>query len=432
MTTTAAGRTDTTWFTEARFGLFVHWGIYSAAARHEWVKNRERLTDAQYQRYFDHFEPDLYDPEAWAEAAQRAGMRYTVLTTKHHDGFCLWDTEQTDYSAVHAPLCGRDLLRPFLDAFRSRGLRTGLYHSLIDWHHPDFPVDLMHPQRDDEEFIAATKGRDMAKYREYLHAQVTELLTRYGDISTMWFDFSYPGRGFNAKGRDDWGSAELAALVRRLQPGILINNRLDLLEEADFITPEQVQPVSAASGARGTQLPWEACQTLNGSWGYDRDNLDWKPSELLVRMLVDTVSKNGNLLLNVGPTGRGEFDPRALTRLREIGDWMRVHERSVIGAGEAAGLTAPTGCRYTRRGNRLYLHLMDWPMRHVHLEGLAGKVAYAQFLHDASEVKMLEPAPEWETNVSIHGIPSSSQTLELPIQRPDVAVPVIELFLKEG
>lgn len=412
-----------------RFGLFVHWGLYALPARHEWVKKREQLTDDDYQPYFDHFDPDLYDPRVWAKAAHGAGMKYTVLTTKHHEGFCLWDSDLTDYKATNTP-AGRDLLRPFVDAFRAEDLGVGLYHSLIDWHHPHYPVDILHPRIEDEDFRASQAGkRDIEVYRRYLHGQVEELLTRYGDVDVMWFDFSYPGRdayGLPGKGRGDWDSESLVKLVRNLQPDILVNNRLDY--PGDFTTPEQFQP-HAAPTIEGREVPWEACQTLNGSWGYDRDNLDWKPPDLLVRMLVDSVSKDGNLLLNVGPTGRGEFDERALSTLEAIGRWTRRNGRSIYGAGPAE-FTPPADGRYTRRGDRLYLHLFGWPFRHVHLPGLAGRVKYAQLLHDASEVRWREYAGvETDSNVGLKGIPQGTVTLELPVQRPDELVPVVEIFL---
>ncbi len=183
---------DTRWFTEARFGLFIHWGLHTLAACHEWVKQRERLRDEEYDRYFRHFDPDLYDPARWARVARAAGMEYAVITTKHHEGFCLWDSALTDYKAPNTP-AGRDLLRPFVDACRAEGLKIGFYHSLIDWRHPEFPVDGLHPRRDDEAYIAASGGRDGRKYAEYLHGQTRELLTGYGPIDILWFDFSYPG-----------------------------------------------------------------------------------------------------------------------------------------------------------------------------------------------------------------------------------------------
>jgi alpha-L-fucosidase len=254
-------------FRDWRFGLFVHFGLYALPARHEWVKNHERLTTEDYQSYFDHFEPDLYDPVAWARAARAAGMRYAVLTTKHHEGFCRWDSAVSDYTVAGTPY-RKDLVGPFVEACRAAGLGVGFYHSLIDWHHPEFPVDGVHPQRDD--LGARAEKRDMSVYADYLHAQVRELLTRYGPIDIMWFDFSNPDRRFedgtpSGKDRDDWRSEELLAMVRELQPGILVNDRLDL-DDPDFVTPERYQP-SEPMRRDGVPVPWEACQTLNGSWG---------------------------------------------------------------------------------------------------------------------------------------------------------------------
>ena len=398
------------WWTEARFGLFIHWGIYAVGARHEWVKHREKLTDADYRRYFDHFHPDLFDPREWARQARAAGMRYFVITTKHHDGFCLWDSDLTDYKATSTPW-GRDLLGPMVEAFRAEGLRVGFYHSLLDWHHPDYPVDDMHPRRDDAELRARAADRDLGRYVDYLHGQVRELLTRYGRIDYLFFDFSYAGMG-----AAQWRSEELLAMVRELQPDALVNDRLGI--PGDFVTPEQVQPAAPVE-RDGRPVPWEACHTLNGSWGYHRDNRDFKTADQVVRMLIDGVAKGGNLLLNVGPTGRGRFDPEAVLILREVGEWMELHERSIRGCGAAAGgLAAPADCRYTQRGDRLYVHVLAWPFRHLHLPGLAGRVAYAQLLHDASEVRAEASGSD------------DALTLHLPTIAPPVPVPVIELFLR--
>lgn len=420
-------------FREQRFGLFVHWGLYAAAARHEWVKNREHLTDEQYQRYFDHFDPDLYDPRIWAEQAAAAGMRYAVLTTKHHEGFAMWDSDLTDYKAPNTP-AGRDLVRPFVDAFRERGLGVGLYHSLIDWHHPQFPIDGVHPQRDlpADQIDALNADRDVSRYADYLHGQVSELLTRYGRIDSVWFDFSYAGKDnpfvdrWPGKGAADWRSEQLLALVRRLQPRALVNDRLDV--PGDFTTPEQYQPYGPMT-VEGRPVLWEACQTINGSWGYDRDNLDAKPVDLLVRMLVDTVSKDGNLLLNVGPNARGQLDPQALVSLQGIGAWMALHSRSIYGAGPSP-FSAPTDVRYTQRGDRLYAHCFAWPFGYLHLPGMAGKVRYAQLLNDASEVRMHELAGDpAEQHIRPGGLPEGTLSLQLPVRAPTVAVPVVELFL---
>jgi len=413
------------WFAAARFGLFIHWGLYALAGRHEWVRNREELTDDAYDRYFRRFEPDLFDPVSWARQAKSAGMRYVVITTKHHDGFCLWDSALTDYTVMRTPFA-RDVLAEILEAFRAEGLQIGLYHSLIDWHHPDFPIDGLHPQRNDENAIMSNTERDISKYVDYLHGQVAELLTNYGQIDYLFFDYSYRDAVWGGKGAADWKSTELLELVRRLQPDVLVNDRLDI--PGDLVTPEQYQPYAAMS-VDGHPARWEACQTFNGSWGYDRDNQDWKSVDLLVRMLVDTVSKGGNLLLNVGPNGRGEFEPRAQDRLRGVGEWLRLHNRSIYDCG-ATSFLAPPDTRYTTRGDRLYLHLFAWPFQHVHLAGLAGRVEYAQFLHDASEVAMTVIDPDAKAqNMAMGGLPAGTLTLELPVQKPDVTVPVVELFL---
>lgn len=417
---------DTSWFTHDRFGLFIHWGLYALPARHEWIKSREQISDSDYDRYFKHFDPDLYDPALWAREARNAGMKYFVVTTKHHDGFCLFDSKVTDYNATRTPY-GKDLIRPMVDAFSAEEMKVGFYHSLIDWHHPQFPIDIFHPMRDRDDTAAVNSKREMNRYVEYLHEQSRELLSQYGKVDIMWFDFSYPDaeyHGLAGKGRDDWQAEKLYAMVRKLMPDVVLNDRLDLEEGWDVKTPEQYQP-SEWLQVDGKPVVWEACQTFSGSWGYHRDEQTWKSTETLLQMLIDTVSKGGNLLLNVGPTGRGEFDARAIERLRGMGRWMHHNSRSIYGC-TASDYPAPVDCRVTQNGKRLYLHIFAWPFRHIHLDDLAGKVEYAQFLHDASEVRFREFDPGVETQRSKQG----QITLSLPVVKPDVAIPVIELFLK--
>ncbi len=420
---------NTEWFVKDRFGLFIHWGLYSLPARHEWIRQYEKISDEDYETYFRHFDPDLYEPELWAKAASNAGMKYFVVTTKHHEGFCLWDTKLTDYKAPNTP-AGKDLLRPLVNAFRAENMKVGLYHSLIDWHHPQFTIDDLHSQRDHPDRAKWNETRNQEKYAEYLRGQVRELLTDFGKIDILWFDFSYPNKeGWIGKGRADWDSEKLYEMVRSLQPEVILDDRLDLPDGWDVKTPEQYQPREWIE-VEGQKVVWEACQTFSGSWGYHRDEASWKSIDQLVQMLIDTVSKGGNLLLNVGPTGRGEFDARALDRLNGLGEWMKRHSRSIYGCTQAPPeFKTPQDCRltYNPDSKRLYVHVYAWPFVHLHLDGFAGKVEYAQLLNDASEVKM-EGIADWQAGHERKI--ENTLTLTLPVHKPNVTVPVIELFLK--
>ncbi len=412
---------DTSWFVQNRFGMFIHWGLYALPARHEWVKNIERIHDEDYQKYFDHFNPDLYDPKEWAENAKNAGMKYVVLTSKHHEGFCLFDTKYTDYKSTNTP-CKKDLVKEYVEAFREAGLKVGFYYSLIDWHHPDFPIDGLHPYRDDDEedIAALNKDRDMSKYAEYMRNQVTELLTNYGKIDILWFDFSYSKnyyRGMKGKGKNDWEAEKLIAAARAINPDIIIDNRTEI--EQDLWTPEQWQPEEWQKDDDGNLVVWEACQTFSGSWGYYRDETTWKTPEMLIQMLVNTVACGGNLLLNVGPTARGYFDHRAVYALSEIGKWMKFNSRSIYNCTQADVPEQTRGVRYTQNGKLLYAHIFEYPPFGLKLKGLGGKVEYAQLLNDASEVTMHE-----------EGEKGKDLVLNIPRVKPDQIVPVVELFLK--
>jgi alpha-L-fucosidase len=413
------------WLREARFGLFLHWGLYSVAGRHEWVKNRESLTDERYDSYFRHFTADRFDPEALAELAHRAGMRYAVLTSKHHEGFCLWDSALTDYKATNTP-AGRDLVAEFVTAFRARGLKVGFYHSLIDWHHPHFTIDGYHPQFD---LLGSdiNAGRDMEQYRTYLHGQVEELVERFHP-DVLWFDFSYPRmvRGVQGKGAADWGSRELVELIRRLDPAVLINDRLGLLEAADFVTPEEVVP--AVAEAKWAGHLWEACRTLNGSWGYAPQFQNWLDAPQIVRLLADAVSRGGNLLLNVGPTARGQIEPRARQVLESVGTWMDEHHEAIYSAG-ADSLTPPPDCRITEAGGRRFLHVLSWPAGQIALTGLPGPLEFARFVHDGVEIEFdaIPADAALDQDEHMTGAPGSV-VLKLPRQQPEVLLPVIELF----
>ena len=406
------------WWTDARFGMFIHWGLYALPARHEWVKNQERITNEGYQKYFDEFNPDEFDPKKWAKEAKAAGMKYAVLTTKHHEGFCLFDSKYTDYKATNTT-AKRDLVKEYVDAFRAEGIKIGFYYSLIDWHHPDFTIDEMHPQRpltnSDTAYARLNKGKDMAKYRQYLYNQVTELLSNYGKIDILWLDFSIPGK--YGKGRDDWGSLNLIKQIRKLQPGIIVDNRLDLNnyeDGADFETPEQVSTKELEKYKGKT---WETCQTFSGSWGYYRDENSWKTHRQLLDLLITATSNGGNLILNVGPTARGEFDYRATNALDSLSHWMHANNKSIYNCSFApAEYAAPAGEKLTYNAaiKRLYLHLYDYPTTGtVTLPGYKGKIKYAQFLHDNSELKMKASGDDI--------------ILTLPEKKPLYEIPVVEL-----
>ena len=420
------------WWTQSRFGMFIHWGLYAQPARHEWVKRYERLTNEQYEKYFERFEPDLYDPRAWARMAKQAGMKYAVITAKHHEGFCLFDSKFTDYKATNTPI-GRDLLKEWVEAYRAEGLRVGFYYSLLDWHHPHYTVDRNHPQsaKSDAEYAKLNEGRNMAVYRRYAKDQVRELLTNYGRIDILWLDYSFPS-GKHGKGRDDWDSIGLLSMVRELQPHVIINDRLDLLDVPggwDFRSPEQFKPREWVK-MDGVRVPWETCQTFSGSWGYYRDEATWKDDKQLLVLLIETVSKGGNLLLNVGPTARGTFDHRAKDRLQAMGGWMHTNGRSIYrctAAPESFAAPDHSLLTFNPKTNRLYIHLLDWPMGQLTLGGYAGKVKYAQLLHDASEVKMsTRKRTTWLKEEAREG----DLVLTLPMVKPAVTVPVVELFLK--
>jgi alpha-L-fucosidase len=420
---------DTGWFVHDRFGMFIHWGLYALAARHEWVQHREEIPAEEYDKYFRHFDPDLYDPDLWAQAAAGAGMKYFIVTSKHHEGFCLWDTKLGDYKAPNTP-AGRELLAPMVEAFRGRGLRAGFYHSLIDWHHEQYVIDPhIGPYRNRADRDEMNKARDQGAYAKYLHGQVRELLSTFSP-DLLWLDFSYPKDDGTGKGKEDWQSEKLYEMIRRLAPDIVLNDRMDLPEGWDVVTPEQYQPRQWVR-VDGVPVVWEACQTFSGSWGYHRDEASWKSVGQLVRMLIDTVSKGGNLLLNVGPTARGEFDSRALGRLAGIGEWMKRHSRSIYGCTQAPeDLRPPSDCRltYNPQANRLYAHVFAWPSGELHLDGMGGMVEYAQFLNDASEVPFRTSSLRGGRLED--GLRADTLTLALPVQKPDATVPVVELFLK--
>ncbi|MDQ0343176.1 alpha-L-fucosidase [Lederbergia wuyishanensis] len=382
----------TKWFLDDRFGMFIHWGLYAIPARGEWVRSREKMSVEDYEEFFEEFNPTNYNPKEWARAAKAAGQKYAVLTTKHHDGFCLFDSKLTDYKATNTP-AKRDLIKEYVEAFREEGLKVGFYYSIIDWYHEHYPAfgDRNHPMRDNEDF--KDKNIDFDQYLEYMHGQVRELLTNYGKIDIMWFDFSYDDMT-----GEKWRATELINMIREIQPDIIIDNRLGgnikssnpEIYAGDFYSPEQIVPPGGIVDENGEQIPWEACITLNDNWGYHSKDKNYKSPKQVIRTLVECVSKNGNLLLNVGPDAKGLIPDESIEILEVVGKWMRRNGESIYGC-TASSLPKPEWGRYTQNGNKLYAHVYDRGIGPIYFAGLKGKIKKARLLADGSELHVQTP-----------------------------------------
>ena len=391
------------WYVNARFGMFLHWGLYAIPARGEWMRSFEKLTDEEYQRYFDEFNPTDYDPKKWAHMAKQAGMKYMVLTAKHHDGFCLFDSQYTDFKSTNTR-CGRDLVREYVDAVRGEGLKVGLYYSLLDWHHEDYPhfSDSAHPMYQNPDY--PDEGRVWERYLEYMHNQVRELCTNYGKIDILWFDYS-----FGEYSGEKWGATKLVNMVRTLQPGVIIDNRLEvsgsglgslasgnpLPYHGDFVSPEQIIPQEGIRDVNGKPLIWEACFTMNDSWGYRLTDKYFKPASMLIKKLVECVSKGGNMLLNVGPDAKGNFPEESVHILQEIGKWMDKNSESIYGCGMSE-MPRPDFGRITQKGNLLYYHIFDNTIGPIPLLGIEKKdVKKIRLISSGAEVPI---ANNWVSN----------------------------------
>lgn len=423
---------DLAQFQKDRFGMFIHWGVYSMYGINEWCRRGERISEEDYQFLIDNFDPDLFEPAAWAKAAKAAGMKYVVIVTKHHDGFCMWDSKFTDYKITNSP-CRRDLLKEIVAAFRAEGLRIGLYYSITDWHHPDFLISeggnhaLDHLPA--EEIAKFNAKCDMRRYAKYMRDQVTELLTQFGEICELWFDVS---------GKIDpveCESEEMLRLLRSLQPQVILNNRLSLPGAEDILTPEGYVRDGDCVDRDGASLPWEGCLCLGAAWGYNRDEKSYFNTPFrFLEILITHTSLNGNTLFNIGPTSRGYISDLEMERLDLFAHWMKYNSRSIYNCGAAPKELPPPprDCRYTynKTLNRLYVHLMRWPSGSLALHGLAGKVKYAQLLHDGSRMQM--NAAEKCTNENLNPrIPPGSVALRLMSPPDNMPIPVIELFLKD-
>ncbi len=355
------------WFRDARFGLFIHWGLYAVPegrwngrdTHGEWIRTTAQIPLDTYDAFRTQFDPKSFDPRAWAALAREAGMNYVTITTKHHDGFCLFESDHTEFDITATPH-GRDVMKDVAAAFRNEGLAVCWYHSIMDWHHPDYL-----PRRE-WETDRPTTGADMDRYVRHLHAQVTELLTRYGPIGVMWFDGEWESTWNHERGQ------ALYDLCRSLQPSVIVNNRVDVGRggmagqtraggfAGDYGTPEQEIPATGLPG-----VDWESCMTMNGHWGWNAADTRWKSTDELIRLLCDVASKGGNFLLNVGPKPDGTFPAEAVERLKGIGAWMKDNAASIHGTRASLFATTPWGRSTTRTTTEgrttVYLQLFDPP-----------------------------------------------------------------------
>jgi alpha-L-fucosidase len=366
------------WWHEARFGMFIHWGLYSVLGRHEWAMEEEGIPVSEYEQLAKQFNPKPNSPQAFAKLAKAAGQKYMVMTSKHHEGFCNFDTKLTNYCAAKQA-AGRDLVREYVEAVRAEGLRFGFYYSLMDWHHPDGAR-------------CATDPDARKRFVEYTHGLVRELMTNYGKVDVLWYDVDWP---LNA---EQWESERMNKMVFELQPDIIVNNRNGI--PGDFSTPEQ--EIRAEKGTRA----WESCMTLNDSWGYQAADDNWKSTKTIIRNLVECSRDGGNYLLNIGPRGDGSIPQDSVRVLSEVGQWLGRN-------GEAIHTTDICQVRhseladFTRRGNTLYMHVYFWPGDTVALGGLTNKVKSAHLLASGRDVKF-----DQETfRVRFTGLPADAPDL---------------------
>lgn len=393
------------WYQKARFGMFIHWGLYAIPARGEWIRSIEQIPEEEYMPFFEEFDPVDYEPKKWARIAKEAGMKYAVLTAKHHDGFCLFDSKLTNFKATNTK-AKRDLVEEYLEAFRAEGIKVGLYYSLIDWHHPDYPHygHTNHPMRNCEAEKEREGERNFERYLEYMHGQVKELCTQYGKLDVMWFDFSYE----NMSG-ETWRATELVNMIRSYQPDIIIDNRLEVSGDGfgslatdnpsdysgDFVSPEQIIPPQGLKTQSGRDLVWEACITMNNNWGYCAKDKNFKPASMIIKKLVECVSKNGNMLLNVGPDAKGNIPMESVHILKEIGSWMCKNGNSIYGC-KSSSIQKPENGRITQNGNKLYYHIMENSIGSVPLYGISrDQVKHVRLLSDGSELKISD---SWTVN----------------------------------
>jgi alpha-L-fucosidase len=388
------------WWIDAKFGMFIHWGLYSIIGQQEWVMESEGIPIPRYEILAQHFKPRPNVAREWARLAKAAGQKYMVLTTKHHEGFCLWDTKLTNYCATkQGPK--RDLVREFVDAARAEGMRVGFYYSLMDWHHPDG-------------IKCATDEAARKRFVEYTHGLIRELMTNYGKIDILWYDVDKPLTP------EQWESERMNKMVFELQPDIIVNNRNGL--EGDFSTPEQ--KIEASKDGRA----WESCMTLNLGWGYQRTDDEWKSPKTIINNLATCAQQGGNYLLNIGPEPDGTVPSESVLILETVGKWLQTNERAIYETDGGASVSFGNYDNFTRRGNTLFVHVYFWPSKSpaaewlkffqpatvVAIGGVRSKVLSAKVLKTGQAITFTQS----DISVRLTGLPEKS---------PDDLVTVLEL-----
>ena len=419
------------WWHEARFGMFIHWGLYAIPAGTwngktgygEWIRHSARIPLEVYDTFPKHFNPMKFDAEHWVKIAKDAGMKYIVITSKHHDGFCMFDSKQTTFNIMNTPF-GRDVMNDLATACKKHGIRFCFYYSIMDWHHPDYL-----PRRDWER-ERTTTGADYDRYVEYMKAHLKELISQYGKLGVLWFDGEWENTWNEKRGKD------LYYYVKDLQPDILINNRVGagrldmegLTKEGmfggDFGTPEQEIPVTGLPG-----VDWETCMTMNDHWGYNKEDKNFKSAKELIQMLTDIASKGGNYLLNVGPTAEGTFPQESIDRLTLIGQWMHINSEAIYGTSASPFRHLPWGrCtqKETKHGTRLYLHVFDWPINgEIVLDGILNEPVKAWLIADKKRTVTIQRKEDALILTCPGSIPDTMNTvIVLDIKaEPDITEP---------
>ena len=403
------------WFRDARFGMFIHWGVYSVPAGEwegkknygEWFLEETKMPVSQYEKFAGQFNPVKFDATAWVRMAKEAGMRYMVITSKHHDGFGMYRSELTDWCMKRTPF-ERDPLKELAAACEAAGLTFCFYHSIMDWHHPDWGTRRKWND-------TASGAPDMDRYTAFMKGQLKELLTGYGRIGILWFDGEWESPWNNARGLD------LYNYVRGLQPSIIVNNRVGKgragmsgMDQGkgvgDYGTPEQEIPPTGF----GAGVDWESCMTMNNHWGYNKNDQNWKSTRTLIRNLVDCASKGGNYLLNIGPTAEGSFPEASIQRLAEIGQWMKVNQEAVYGSTASPFKKLAWG-KCTQKPGKLYLHVFDWPKDGRLVVPVANKVTKACLLASPAEA------------LSVTTQEGAGLTVAVPAASPDAHATVVVL-----